>query len=225
MNVPKDVDDNERITDWNAYSIPFQSVMPSSMTIVNKSIAQYMYGHTADFGCGSGKIIPMVLRNKRVTRYTGIDSAVDMIAGARWMADRFDGSRVNLIRSKIEDGQLQQIDSALSINSFYIWPSPLKTLQHIHKQLKPGATFVLATINDKLDMPALLSEAAAEMIAHPHWEAFSKHNLRIADSPDINLLRTHQLIDLVHEAGFQVIDAHEKWYMGGLSTIVMERSA
>jgi len=225
MKLNQGVNAIDQITNWNGYSECFQSVMPSEMTMVNKAVAQYMHGHVADFGCGAGKIIPFIMRCDSVKHYTGVDSSSHMIARARWMADQFDGGRVTLIESWIEATELRDIDSALSINSYYIWPDPMKTLNHIFRQLKPGAIFVLATINSRLDMPALLNAATPEMIAHPHWNTFKQHNLRICSSADINLVGLDELIGQVRAVGFKVLNAHDDWYLGGLSTLVLERSS
>ena len=222
MNV-NTIDNVERITNWNDYSESFQSVMPPEMERVNDAISKYMVGNVADFGCGSGKVIPYILRRPKVAHYTGIDSAAEMISRAQWMANQFDNTRVTLIQSKIEEMDSQMFDSGLSINSHYIWPEPKLTLSHILGQLKPGATFVLATINSSLDMPALLDEATPAMVAHPHWEAFKNHNLKICNSSDINLYELDSLIEQVREVGFAVLKAHDDWYMGGLNTLVLKR--
>ena len=62
---------DKQITDWNDYAQSFHSVMPSAMLQVNQAVASYMYGSVADFGCGSGKIIPFILQRNQVKHYTG----------------------------------------------------------------------------------------------------------------------------------------------------------
>jgi len=215
---------DKRITDWNHYAQSFHSVMPSEMLQVNRAVASYMYGSVADFGCGSGKIIPFIAQSSDVKHYTGIDCSPEMIARARWIAEQFSPLKTTLVEANIESTNLKQVDSAFSINSYYIWPEPLYTLEHIFQQIKPGGTFVLATINDAIDMPALLDSAAAEMIAHPYWHEFKEHNLTICNSKRINLVDLDTLIGQVRDIGFVLEEAHRRWYERGLNLLVMKRA-
>lgn len=210
-------------TDWNGYSESFQSVMPSEMLNLNRAVSEHMYGRVADFGCGAGKAIPFILERPEVSHYWGIDAAPEMVARARWMAAQFDRQRATLVEGLIEQVELQRIDSALSINSFYVWSQPEVTLRHIFKQLEPGGTFVLATINNDIDMRALLDAAAPEMVAHPHWPAFRAHNESICDSQGLNLVDLDTLVGLVRDTGFRVEEAHRRWYGRGLNYLVLEK--
>lgn len=211
------------ITDWDAYSLSFQSVMPSEMLKLNRETTQWLNGSVADFGCGGGKIIPFVLEQERVTSYTGIDASMDMVERARWMADRFCQKQCNIIHDKIQSVLLPPVDSAVSINSYYTWPDPESVLLHIHKQLKEDALFVLATINASIDMPALLEDAEKELAAHPHWNAFKQHNMDIYASDSINLVSMDSLIGQVRQMGFQIIEAHTNLYKGGLNFLVIKK--
>lgn len=214
---------DSRIANWDAYSVPFTSVMPQQMLRLNQEVASYMRGDVADFGCGGGKIIPFLLTKDTVSSYTGIDSSKDMIERARWMARQYSPGKAILINNKIEDVSLRHTDSALSINSYYVWPDPMKVLAHIHMQLTTGSCFVLATINSSIDMPALLAEAEKELIAHPHWAEFKQHNLGISASRDINLVDMDTLIGQIRYVGFRVRAAHQSLYNGGLSFVVCDK--
>ncbi len=211
------------ITDWDDYSQSFQSVMPSQMLALNTEVSEHLQGHVVDFGCGGGKIIPFVTAQSKVRSYTGIDASIDMVKKARWMARQFPEKDATIIHAKIEETSLHPFDSGLSINSYYTWPRPDEILTHIYRSLIPSATFVLATINNRLDMPALLNSAARECIAHPHWEEFCQHNLAIDQSNDIRLLTMDQLIAEVRVIGFAVKEAHQKLYEGGLNLLILEK--
>lgn len=215
---------DQRIADWNAYSRSFQSVMPSQMVELNRSAAARLDGHVVDLGCGASKILPFVRDNASVQSYTGVDASADMLERARWLARCFPGQPTRFVHQRIEETKLQGIDCAVSINSHYIWPDPEATLKHIAARLDPGKRFVLATINQSLDMPALLRSAEKECIAHPYWEEFKQHNLAIASNRDINLMSLNALIQQVQRCGFEVTEAHQRFYEGGLSFIVMNRS-
>lgn len=208
-------------TDWNDYSRSFQSVMPSQMLALNREVAAHMKGHVVDFGCGGGKIIPFVLDSPDVTGYTGIDAAAEMVDRARWMGRQFVDKPSRIVHGRIEEVVVEKADTALSINSFYNWPDTRLVLEKIAGLLKPGAVFVLATINDRLDMPALLDRARMECVAHPHWPEFCEHNVRICKSSSIQLLSLDELIREVQAAGFVVEEAHQKLYDGGLSLLVL----
>ncbi len=209
------------IADWDAYSLSFQSVMPSQMLNLNREVSSYMFGNVADFGCGGGKIIPFIMDRGNVESYTGIDSSADMVKKARWMAQQFASKPAVIIDNTIEAVDLQEMDSALSINSFYTWGEPERVLSHIFHQLKAGALFVLATINSAIDMPTLLNEAEMELIAHPHWLEFKNHNLSISESDYANFIEMDDLIKQVQNVGFKVEEAHKNLYLGGLNFLVL----
>ncbi len=211
-----------KITDWNQYAAPFQSVMPSEMVRLNRDAAGKLYGTVADFGCGTGKIIPYTTSQDRVTRYIGIDMSYAMVKGAKWMAQQFPAKPCKIIESRIELVSIEPVDSAVSINSYYTWDDPLQVLKHISRQIKRDGGFVLATLNPGINMQALLEEAEKEQIANPFWKAFASQNLAICDSPNTHLVEIDELIEQVREAGFGVNMAHTDFYGGGLSYLVLK---
>lgn len=213
-----------KIVDWDAYSMSFQSVMPSDMLKLNKEAAQWLNGNVADFGCGGGKLIPFALEQSRVASYTGIDASVKMVKCARWMANQFQHKHCVIIQDRIESVSLQPVDSAVSINSYYTWPNPELVLSHIYEQLKESAFFILATINPLIDMPALLEAAEKELVAHPHWNDFKQHNLDIYNSESINLVEMDYLVGQVRNIGFQLKEVHANLYGGGLNFLVLKKS-
>ncbi len=212
------------ITDWDDYSLSFQSVMPSQMLALNREVSSYMSGEVADYGCGAGKIIPFLAQQAGVTGYIGIDSAAEMVAKATWMAAKFPQMDSRLICEKIENTTLPPVGSALSINSHYTWPDTKAILQQIYRQLRPGGLFVLATINRNIDMARLLGEAEVEMIAHPHWQQFKDHNMKISQNDGLTLKSLNELISEVQSVGFSVVEAHQKLYLGGLNFLVLEKN-
>jgi SAM-dependent methyltransferase len=214
----------EKIIDWDDYSLSFQSVMPSQMLTLNREVASHMRGSVVDYGCGAGKAIPFIVKRSEVTAYCGIDAASEMVARAKWMAGRFSKTQYQVIHATIEETPYECcFDSALSVNSYYTWEDTNRVLRHIYTQLKPGAVFVLATINRSIDMEVLLEDAELEMIAHPHWQQFKRHNLQIGQSKNLNLNTMDELIRDVQRVGLQVVEAHQKHYLGGLSFLVLQR--
>lgn len=216
-NDRRQVTPNQSIGDWDAYSEPFLSVMPSKMLTLNKAVASLCIGHVADFGCGAGKIIPFVLARDCVDSYTGIDASIEMIRRAHWVTEQFDNKRATTVHSMIESTTLSSVDTAISINSYYVWKDTDLVLSHIRSQLHPGSRFILATINPEINMQRLLNEAEKELAAHPHWPAFKEHNLRICASSEARIVTLDALIGQVRRVGFSVEDAHRRFYDGGLN--------
>jgi len=213
-----------KIADWDSYAKSFLTVFPSEMLVLNREAVSWMTGDMADFGCGSGKVIPIALDQSQVSSYVGIDMSVQMVKNARMMAGRFPGKKCSIIQGSIESVVLRQVDSALSINSYYTWPNPEIMLSHIHNQLKGNGVFVLATINPSIDMPALLTAAEKELIAHPHWNEFRQHNLDICTSRQVNFVDLDDLINQVRSVGFRVVEAHQRLYGGGLNFLVLKKN-
>ncbi len=213
------------ITDWNQYAAPFQAVMPSEMARLNREVADMLHGNVADFGCGAGKIIPFVASEDAIAGYVGIDMSADMVKGARWMAKQFPVKPFKIIESRIESANIEPVDSAISINSYYTWDDPVQVLKSISRQIKVGGSFVLATLNHHIDMPALLEEAKKEQIANPYWEAFAKQNLEICESPNSHFIGLDELIEQVREVGFSIVSAHADYYGGGLNFLVLKNVA
>lgn len=209
---------------WDAYSESFLSVMPSRMLELNQHVAGYTQGHVVDFGCGAGKIIPFVMERKSVLTYTGIDASEVMVSRARGMCEQFGCGRAQILHSTIEDVELSQIDTAISINSYYVWSDTTKVLQQIFIQMPVSSRFVLATINRSLDMPALLEEAEKELYAHPHWQGFKAHNMSISTSTVAKLVTLDALIEEVRSVGFAVLEANQHLYQGGLSLLVLTKN-
>ncbi len=213
------------IIDWDQYAVPFQSVMPSEMTRLNREAAGMLYGSVADFGCGAGKIIPFVASEGAITGYTGIDMSADMVKGARWMAKQFPGKPIEIIESSIESVSIEPVDSAISINSYYTWDDPVRVLKHISQHIKVGGGFVLATLNHHIDMPTLLEEAKKEQVANPYWEAFAKQNLEICESANTHFIGLDELVEQVREVGFSIVRAHTDYYGGGLNFLALKNTA
>ena len=205
--------------DWDAYAQSFQSIMPSSMLQLNREVAASMHGKVADFGCGAAKIAPFVLEQADVSSYMGIDFAPQMVQRARWLLAQFPGKPSEVIEARIEDAPPLGFDAGLSINSYYAWPQPRRVLTRIFACLRAGATFMLVTPNPGLDMAALLRAADKELIAHPHWRHFKKQNLAFCANPGARFVTMDTLIADVRHCGFEVVEAHQHWYAGGLNML------
>lgn len=207
---------------WDNYALAHQSVMPSLMLKLNEDVAQHMSGEVADFGCGTAKVAPFVLDNPKVAKYIGIDAAPVMVARSKWMLQQFSQKPGDVICSMIDDfNPPGRFDSALSINSYYAWDEPVKTLKHIFQLLKSDGIFVLATPNPRIDMPRLLDVSRKELVAHPSFGVFSQMNRSFCENPSANFLEMDDLIRQCQNAGFHVREADQKHYLGGLNFLIL----
>ncbi|MBU0499553.1 MAG: class I SAM-dependent methyltransferase [Gammaproteobacteria bacterium] len=209
--------------DWDDYAMAFQGIMPSMMLQLNQAVADRMGGDVIDFGCGAAKIAPFILEKTSVRSYTGLDYAPEMVTRARWMLAQFPGKPCVILEGKIEEARLGCHDSALSINSYYAWENPLRALSCIFRALRENGTFVLATPNPLIDMPALLKASERELIAHPYWQRFREQNLAFCGNGTARFIEMDELIAQVRSVGFRVAEAHQKLYMGGLNFLHLEK--
>ncbi|MEJ1378976.1 MAG: class I SAM-dependent methyltransferase [Candidatus Sedimenticola sp. (ex Thyasira tokunagai)] len=210
--------------DWNDYAQPHQSIMTSAMYELNQAVASQMKGRVIDLGCGTAKVAPFVLEEAAVTNYTGIDSSSKMVDHARRMLEKFSYKPSKVFCVKIEDfTSSQNFDSALSINSYYAWTDPLRVLSHIRSLLNEGGVFILATPNKKIDMPKLLRASDKEIINHPFYQDFRKMNLDFCNNDGALFVDMNELITQVQSVGFQVSEAHQRFYLGGLNFITMTK--
>lgn len=227
--------------EWDNYAESFLSVMPSVMLILNKSVAAMAKGNVCDFGCGAAKIAPFVLDNTAVTSYTGVDYSVEMVNLARWHLRQFPEKPSEVFHSKIESldpddydlevipGQLEHVegclyDFGLSINSYYAWDEPVKSFKSIYKLLKPQADFVLVSPNPELNMASLLRDAKRELVFHPHFATFCEKNMALVGNEKALFVEMDVMVEQVREAGFKVLETHQKFYDGGLNYLHLNKS-
>ena len=127
-----------------------------------------------------------------------------------------------MVESLIENYTSEYLlDSAISLNSLYTWPDPQRVLQHIRTLLKPNARFVLATINADIDIERLIQEGEPDLLMHPDVEQFRAMNQQLASHTDAKLFSLDEILRLVHDSGFNVLECHNRFYMGGLSYFVL----
>ncbi|MCJ8272901.1 MAG: class I SAM-dependent methyltransferase [Psychrosphaera sp.] len=209
--------------EWENYARSFAAVQTSFQRDLQLQSAQLLYGDVADFGCGSAKIAPFLTDKADVTSYTGIDYSSEMIKIADWLIAQFDCPSFSTFEGKIEDYQGKMFDSAVSLNSYYTWPDPVKVLQHIHSLLKPGGLLVLATPNTRIDMLAMEKEVRKELLTHPDFATFSQINLELVDNTDARFIDMNDLIKQLQNIGFGVVSCHQSFYLGGLNFLVVEK--
>lgn len=209
---------------WQDYARSFASVQTSFQRELQLSVCELLYGEVADFGCGSAKLAPFLTDNAKVTGYLGIDCSAEMIKIANWLIAQFECPEFSTFQGKIEDYHGKRFDSAVSLNSYYSWPEPIKVLRHIHSLLNTNGTFVLATPNLQIDMLAMEKVVRKELLTHPDFSTFSKINLELVSNTEANFITMDQLIHQLHSCGFTINSCHQSFYLGGLNFIVAEKA-
>ena len=205
---------------WNPYAALFGSVTVRAQLEVYYEAVSYLFGDVADFGCGTAKIAPLLVEKANVNTYTGIDSSKEMVELGTAYIRKVCPPNFQIICSSIEDISTQ-FSSGVSIQSYYAWQNPKDVLQHIFRSLHNDAVFILATINNNLDLEKVLAVAEREQVGHPNFEAFKRYNLELADNKDINVMDMDDLIRQTHSVGFKVKEAHQKHFCGGLDFLVL----
>lgn len=209
-------------SDWNSYARLFAAVTTSVQLAVYREACLYLRGNVVDCGCGSAKIAPFLVDNEQVSSYTGIDYSAEMVTAAEWVVSTLERNDFGIKHCKIEDA-VGHYDSAVSIQSYYSWPEPLVTLEHIAGLLVEGGQFVLATPNPSLSLVNLAKDARKELVAHPDFQAFQDYNLQLAANPQANFVSMDALITQTQQVGFAVIECHQKHFQGGLNFLVLRK--
>lgn len=145
-----------------------------------------------------------------------------MIETAQWVIDTIGQPNFKAQASRIEEAE-GVYTSGVSIQSYYAWPEPLTTLQHIYSLLDRNALFVLATPNKSLRLDALAKDIEKELIGHPNLQAYKDYNLKLASNTEANFIGMEDLVGQVQEAGFGVVEAHQRFFKGGLNYLVLKK--
>lgn len=208
---------------WQNYARSFASVQTSFQRELQLAACELLYGDVADFGCGSAKLAPFLADSSQVSSYLGIDYAKEMIKIADWLIAQFDRPSFNTFEGKIEDYHGRTFNSAVSLNSYYTWPDPVKVLRHIHALLKKGGRLVLATPNHQLDMFAMEKEVKKELLTHPDFATFRQINLELTENPLARFVEMDTLVKQLQAVGFVLDSCHQSFYLGGLNFVVVHK--
>jgi len=213
------------VSEWEKYARLHASVTTSFQLAVYKEACKYLSGDIVDCGCGTAKIAPFLANNKKVTSYTGIDYAEEMVMVARWVLQKLQQKSFSIEECKIEElkGKEGYFTSGVSVQSYYSWSDPLLVLSHIYNMLASNGIFVLVTPNQSLSLEGLAIEAEKELIAHPDFDAFKDYNLQLASNTQANFISMNDLISQTQEVGFRVQECHQKHFRGGVNFLVLKK--
>lgn len=204
---------------FNDYAKHFAAITPYCMSEVYQEAARGVKGKIVDCGCGPCKLAPYLVGTQDMLAYTGIDYSREMVSLGRELLDKLNDDRCEIRCDSVENLK-GEYDCAVSLQSYYAWPSPVKALTRIHKTLVPGGKLILATANHRLDIEALLQSASKDWLLNPLWEPYMRHNRQIAGNKTGTFESLDRLIGEVRGVGFEIVEAHSRFYEGGLNYIV-----
>ena len=138
----------------------------------------------AEVGFGNGKVVPRLMGLASAIAYTGIDYSQAMVAEAKASnKSQIEGGSVEFRHASVEAIPFadDSFDHALTINTIYFWPEPVRGLAEIRRVLRPSGNLLLVV-------------GTPEQMAR---NAFTQHGFRLyADA---------QLRELFVRAGFREV--------------------
>ena len=132
-----------------------------------------------DIGCGGGNTLARMAERVTEGHLTGIDYAETSVEASR----RFNASLVDAGHMEILHGSVEALpfadahfDAVVTVESFYFWPSPEKSLEEVARVVKKGGTFLLlAEIYGRDDLPeGIRAKVAGYDLTNPTPEEFER---------------------------------------------------
>lgn len=207
---------------FNQYAEYFAAITPACMREVYLQASSEIYGSIVDCGCGPCKLAPHVLKASNFIHYWGVDYSREMVALAQQQITRMADTRFTVQCDSV-DNVRGEFDCAVSLQSYYAWPNPVQTLTRIHQFLVPGGKLVLGTANPQLDIEQLIEEARVDWMLHPLWDDYVAHNRELAKDQTGCFGDLDHLIGELRGVGFTILEAHTRFYSGGLNYVVCRK--
>lgn len=216
---------DKQASSWDRYAQAFSIITTYFQSEVYRDIASKLYGEVGDFGAGSAKILPYLVDSKSMQGYTGIDASNIMVDIGRQVIERLDLTDCQMVHSTIENLENKLFDSAVSINSYYVWDKPEVVLDKIFSCLSVGADFFLVTPNKSLNMPLLLEISKKEHLMNPAYEDFMESNTGFNQEMNDHFVSIDLIIEQARKVGFIVKACHQNYYLGGVNYLHLQRLA
>ena len=132
-----------------------------------------------DIGCGGGNMLARMAERVTEGHLTGIDYAETSVEASR----KFNTALVDAGRMEILHGSVEALpfadahfDAVVTVESFYFWPSPEKSLEEVARVVKKGGTFLLlAEIYGRDDLPEdIRAKVVGYDLTNPTPEEFER---------------------------------------------------
>lgn len=204
---------------FNDYAPLFAAITPACVREVYLETAGLVNGSVIDCGSGPCKMASYLADTPDLLSYIGVDYSREMVALGQQLLSQLGDKRFSVQCDSV-DNIRGEFDNAISLQSYYAWPNHIKSLTRIHQSLVPGGKFVLGTANNCLDLNALLAEASKDWMLNPLWDPYVQHNRSIAQKTTGRFDCLDTLIGELRSVGFVVVEAHTRFYDGGLNYVV-----
>lgn len=211
------------ITAWDNYAACQARITTYVQHRLYCEVAKVLHGRVIDLGCGSAKLAAYVADAESVTTYVGIDTSPEMLQEAKATIELLNRPSFEVHEGDVQNYCAEPFDVGVSLMSYYAWQNTLDVLQNIFRLIKPGGTLVLATANADIDIHALLQESHRELVRHPDWQEFKRHNLSLAGNSTARFNDMDTVVRECQMAGFKLESCHKKFYRGGMNFITLTR--
>ncbi|WP_164518110.1 methyltransferase domain-containing protein [Pseudoalteromonas rubra] len=209
-------------SDWGSYQRAFSQIVTSVQQQLYREIADQLNDQVMDSGCGPAHLLKFI-ENKSI-EYHGIDQSPLMVAGAKATI-----AELGFANANAQLGFSEQLycngkgfKTICSINSLYAAAHPIKQLKHLANQLAVGGTLWLANPNPNMNMTKmteLLKSEAQYWGAHPLFDDFCQHNLRLVNTYQKNFYATGLLSEWCKSVGLRLTSCSEAKFKGAVSLI------
>ncbi len=210
---------------WSHYATSFSRITTRYQSTLYRDIAALAHGRVIDFGCGPAKLAPYLAAREKVNSYLGVDACPLMVQLGQQLLSELTVPNYSVTCSTIESLAVNGFDFGVSVNSYYVWQSPLIVLENIRNCLAEGADFILATPNKQLDMDRLMQDSRQDFLLSPDFRDFRDCNKQLANFHDSRFVTLDTLISQLQSVGFAILHCHSHYFDGGLSFIHARRVA
>ena len=132
-----------------------------------------------DIGCGGGNTLARMAERVTEGHLTGIDYAETSVEASRtFNAALVDAGRMEILHGSVDALPFvdAHFDAVVTVESFYFWPSPEKSLEEVARVVKKGGTFLLlAEIYGRDDLPEdIRAKVVGYDLTNPTPEEFER---------------------------------------------------
>lgn len=164
----------------------------------------------ADVGCGQGHAINLLARAFPASRFTGFDFSGEAIAAARAEAVALGLTNAEfVVRDVAEPGSAASYDLVTAYDAIHDQAHPATVLANIHRELRPGGTFLMVDIKAS----SVLAENLDQPFSTFLYTASTMHCMTVSLGLDGDGLGTawgRQLAEqMLVAAGFGSMTVHE----------------